>query len=215
MNRIDYISSLTNGYKTIADVGCDHAFISINAVEKYNVELSYALDINDGPLENARMNIAQRNLKDKIKAIKSDGLISLNEEVEAIVIAGMGGGLIAKIISDSISKANSSKALILSPNSDEAALRLYLMQNSFEIVDEKMIEEKGHYYEIIIAIPNSYKNLSDLDISFGPVLRREKSDLFKEKYSKKLSIYEKSLSKCNEASRDSIMKNISILKEVL
>lgn len=215
MNRLEYISSLVNGYNTIADVGCDHAYISISAVSKYNVSNAYALDINDGPLANAVMNIEQAGLSDKIKTIKSDGLINFNEDCDAAIIAGMGASLIIKIINDSIDKINKMKAIILSPNNDESDLRKYLMDNSFKIINEKIIVENNHFYEIIVAIPNNYEKLSDMDILFGPKLRIEKSNEFISKYKKKLGVYEKSYVSASNSSKEELMKKIELIKKVL
>lgn len=215
MNRIDYITSLATGYKSLADVGCDHAFISIKALKDYGVKKAYALDINDGPLENARMNVKSNGLEDNIEIIKSDGLTNLNDAVECIIIAGMGGVLISKIINDSLEKVNHSKKLILSPNNEEAILREYLSNNGFKISDEHIIQDAGHYYEIIEAIPLENEKISNIDILFGPILRKKKDDLFIKKYSKKLDVLESSLAKCNEASKKEIEDNIKLLKEIL
>lgn len=215
MNRIDYISSLTSGYKSIADVGCDHAFISINAVTKFNVSYAYALDINDGPLENARMNIAASSLSDKIETIKSDGLINLYKDVEAIVIAGMGGSLIIKILSDSIGRAKASKCLILSPNNDEPLLREYLMNNGFKITNESIILDAKHYYEIIMAEPSNDTKLTKEDILFGPILRKEKSENFIKKYEKRLKVFESSLERCSDEKRKGLLDNTEALRRVL
>lgn len=215
MNRIDYITSLATGYKSLADVGCDHAFISIKALKNYGVKKAYALDINDGPLENARMNVKSNGLEDNIEIIKSDGLTNLNDAVECIIIAGMGGVLISKIINDSLEKVNHSKKLILSPNNEEAMLREYLSNNGFKISDEHIIQDAGHYYEIIEAIPLENEKISNIDILFGPILRKKKDDLFIKKYSKKLDVLESSLAKCNESSKKEIEDNIKLLKEIL
>ena len=215
MNRIDYITSLATGYKSLADVGCDHAFISIKALKNYGVKKAYALDINDGPLENARMNVKSNGLEDNIEIIKSDGLTNLNDAVECIIIAGMGGVLISKIINDSLEKVNHSKKLILSPNNEEAILREYLSNNGFKISDEHIIQDAGHYYEIIEAIPLENEKISNIDILFGPILRKKKDDLFIKKYSKKLDVLESSLAKCNESSKKEIEDNIKLLKEIL
>lgn len=215
MNRIDYITSLATGYNSLADVGCDHAFISIKALKNYGVKKAYALDINDGPLENARMNVKSNGLEDNIEIIKSDGLTNLNDVVECIIIAGMGGVLISKIINDSLEKVNHSKRLILSPNNEEAILREYLSNNGFKISDEHIIQDAGHYYEIIEAIPLENEKISNIDILFGPILRKKKDDLFIKKYSKKLDVLESSLAKCNESSKKEIEDNIKLLKEIL
>lgn len=215
MTRLDYITSLCSQYNSLVDVGTDHGFVPIKAIRDYNLSYAYALDINEGPLLNAKNNIAKEGLGDKIETILSDGLLSFDKNVDAIVIAGMGGILIKKIIEASLDKALSSKALILSPNKEEALLRKFLINNGFVIEAEHILKEKGHYYEIIKAIPGK-NNYTSLDILYGPYLRIEKSELFISKWKGKLQILEEAYKACSTMEKkNQILDEINSIKEVL
>ena len=62
MKRIGILASLTKGYDTICDIGCDHAYVILEALNKYDVKYAYAIDVNLEPLERAKTNIKKANL---------------------------------------------------------------------------------------------------------------------------------------------------------
>ncbi len=214
MNRLDYITSMLDGYNSVCDVGTDHGFVPINAIEKYNLDCAYALDVNNGPLENAKKNILKNGLENKIKPILSDGLKNFDYPVDVIVIAGMGGALIKDILSTSREKALKAKALILSPNKEEDIVREFLANNGFKIEFEHLLKDNNHYYEIIKAIPGEMK-LTDLDISYGPFLRKEKSPLFIEKWTCRKKIFEEASSLCQNDKRLPLEAKIKEIEGVL
>ncbi|MCR5706048.1 MAG: class I SAM-dependent methyltransferase [Acholeplasmatales bacterium] len=215
MTRLDYITSLLSEYNSVCDVGTDHGFVPINAIKSYNLSKAYALDINEGPLDNARKNIISEGLSDKIECILSDGLKDFNETVDAIVIAGMGGLLIKSIIETSLDKALKARALILCPNKEEASLRDFLVNNGFYIEHEHILYDKGHYYEIIKVVPGK-REYNNLDILYGPFLRKEKSKDFIDKWNKKLYQLESAYKKCSRADKkDDILNKINAIKEIL
>ena len=82
MNRIELLASLTKGYHTICDIGCDHGYVLIKALEEYSVSYAYALDINQKPLETARNNVFNRNLASKVSFLISDGLKNFNHDFD-------------------------------------------------------------------------------------------------------------------------------------
>ena len=194
MDRIDFIASLTKGLDSVADVGCDHAYTLINAISKYGVNKGYGLDVVDGPLEAAKKNVADAGLEDKITIIKSDGISNLNEDVEGLIITGMGGMNIVDILSYDIDRIKSCKKLILSAHNDTPKLRFFLINNLFKISEEYMIEENNHIYEILVVTNEKLDRKYDFfDMNFGPILRKEKPELFVKKYQEALEKTKKAL----------------------
>ncbi len=214
MDRLSYITSLLDGYDSVCDVGTDHGFVPINAILNYNLKKAYALDVNEGPLDNAKKNILKNSLEDKITTILSDGLKNFTYDVDVIVIAGMGGALIKDIIASSLSKALKAKALILSPNKEEDIVREFLVNNGFKIQFEHILKDNNHFYEIIKAVPGEME-LNQVDISFGPILRKEKSDLFIEKWTLKKKIFEEASQKCQNDKKKSLEQKIKEIEGVL
>ena len=134
---------------TLVDCGCDHGFVSIYAAKCGRAEKITASDINEGPLENAKKEIAAAGLQGKIKTVLCDGLDGV-EPHECVVIAGMGGETVAGIISRAAwTKENCT--LILQPMTKLEILREFLYNEGFEIPAEVFVRESGHMYSVITA----------------------------------------------------------------
>lgn len=144
----DYV---TEG-KRVVDVGTDHAYIPIFLLQEGKCKRALAADIGKGPLERARENIAENGLSDRIETVLSDGLKKIDADFECLILAGMGGKLIREILSDDPEKTASFEELVLEPQSDLEALRLYLRENGFWIDRENMVLEDGKYYPILHVI---------------------------------------------------------------
>ena len=125
MKRIGILASLTKGYDTICDIGCDHAYVILEALNKYDVKYAYAIDVNLEPLERAKTNIKKANLLSKVSFYLSDGLKNFDKSFNLAIISGMGGKLITNILNSSWNKF-SGKDLLLSPQSDIVNVRLFL-----------------------------------------------------------------------------------------
>jgi tRNA (adenine22-N1)-methyltransferase len=138
---------------TLVDIGTDHAYIPIHAVRQGKCERALAADLRPGPLRMAQANIIRYGMQDVIETRLGDGLEPIRaEECEVIVIAGMGGPLIRKILSDSPEKVQKARRLLLQANNAVDALRRWLYQNGFEISSEKLAEDSGKLYCLIEAV---------------------------------------------------------------
>lgn len=194
MTRIELLSSFTKGFDTICDIGCDHGYVIIDALNKYDIKHAIAADINEGPLNQAKKNA--KGLENKIDFILSNGFEKINQDFDCAIIAGMGGILIKEILEKGLNKIKG-KRLILQPNSDRALLRKFLNDNNFKIVDEKAISEQNKYYEIIVAEEEKEK-LDEFDIEFGPILRRNKTSIYINHYEKELNNLNSIIKKIND-----------------
>lgn len=186
-DRMLAIASIMDKSKVIADVGCDHAYISINILENGKAEKIIASDLREGPLRIAKDNIKLAGFEDRIEVRLCPGLSAYREgEVDTILISGMGGMLVKDILSDGIKVVEKADTLILEPQSDLRVVRAYLREIGFEIVDEDMIKESGKYYQIIKAVRGETKSTLCNGIrlmsedEFGPVLIRKKNPVLKE-----------------------------------
>jgi len=166
------VKLLTPGLRT-ADIGCDHAYVSIYLIERGIASYVYAMDVVPGPLSKANENINRAKLSDKIETRLSDGAKELKAgEAEAAIIAGMGGMLMEKIISDSLEIFLSMKELVLQPQSDLPHFRRFLYEKGFIITAEDMVLEDGKYYPMIKAVPealcsNSEDTMTECDYHYG------------------------------------------------
>lgn len=131
----------------VADVGCDHGYVSIYLVTHGIAKECIAMDVRSGPLSGAKDNIAEYGLSDGIKTRLSDGLKELKPgEADSLVIAGMGGNLMRKILEEGKPAELGIKTAVLQPQSDIADFRQFLRDSGFVITDEKVIEEEGKFY---------------------------------------------------------------------
>ena len=145
----------------ICDIGTDHAYLVANLLKTNKCTSAIAADINEKPLESARQTLERYGVIEKAQIIQSNGLESIPlDNITDIVIAGMGGELIANILSKkaiSLSKIN----LILQPMSQADFLRKWLLSNGFEIKIEKAIIDGRHFYSIINAVYTSRISICD------------------------------------------------------
>lgn len=142
---------------TVADVGCDHAYISIALIKRCLASHVIAMDVRKGPLEIADKNVKAYAMEEKIELRLSDGLDQLGMgEADTIIIAGMGGLLIKSILEKGkhiLSDADTPPALVLQPQSDIREIRIFLHAQAYHIVQETMLEEEGKYYTVLKALP--------------------------------------------------------------
>lgn len=141
----------------IADIGCDHAYVSIALRQRRMAQKVIAMDVRKGPLAIAKNNVMQYGLEDTITLRLSDGLEQLQpNEVDTIIIAGMGGLLMMRILEEGRSvwkEAGKCPAFILQPQSDIDKVRHYLYENGYFIERECMLIDEGKYYTVISAKP--------------------------------------------------------------
>lgn len=136
----------------MCDVGTDHGYLPCYLVKNQIAERAVAADVNEKPLQTAARTIAQYGLQDKVKTVLSDGLAQIGEaEADDIVIAGMGGELIARICASCPWLKGENKRLILQPMTCVPFLRKFLYQNGFEILAETPVFENGHCYTVMLC----------------------------------------------------------------
>lgn len=179
--RLAAVAGLVTEGLSVADVGTDHGYVSIFLVEKKLVDMAIAMDVNKGPLERAKSHIAQCGLSDRIETRLSDGLSELKAgEADTMIAAGMGGGLIIRIMEEGKSVTDSLNAFILQPQSEIRKVRKYLTENGLVIEKEDMVEEDGKFYPMMRAVHGKPEHYEEYEYVYGkrllwmchPVLRK-------------------------------------------
>lgn len=216
-NRLKRITDFIPSDSYILDVGCDHALLDIYlALNRNNVKL-IASDINENPLKIAKENIKKYNLEDEITLEKADGVSKINDEVDTVVIAGMGTSTINDIINNDLKKLKNVKKIIISSHTSSFELRENMNKKGFKIIDEAVVFDKGKYYEIIVY-SNGYEKLSKLDMKYGPIISKRKDEItkayFNERYLKLIEIYNK-IPNGNKKLKDDLNKKIKEIKKFL
>lgn len=163
--RLQAVANLVTPGKRLADIGTDHGYVPIWLYEQGRIPSALAMDLREGPLQRAKEHIRMHGLDEKIKTRLSDGLEKLLPgEADSIVIAGMGGMLVVKILTQGQAVLDSIQELILQPQSDLDAVREYLHRTGFVIVQEEMVFEEGKYYPMMKAVHG--ENTDDRKIWF-------------------------------------------------
>ena len=183
--RLACVASLVPAGARVADIGSDHAYLPAALVLDGKIDFAIAGEVVKGPYENAVHEIKDHQLEGKVIPRLADGLAAIEpaDKVATITIAGMGGSLIASILEKDKNKLTGIKRLVLQPNVGESQLREWLMNNHYQIMTEKIIEEDNHIYEIIVAEPSVVPfRYSKYELDFGPFLLENKGPIFKKKW---------------------------------
>ena len=202
--RLKSLAALVSSDDIVADIGCDHAYLDIYLVQNNIVPLTLACDINEKALSNGIKNIKKYGLEDKITTRLSDGIELLNEDINTLIISGMGTSTIIKILSNkNIDQINK---LIIESNNNHFLLRKYLTNHGFYISHESTIYDNGKYYINIVFLRGN-KKYSSKELKYGPLLIKGNKDYYEYLYNKNKQIYE-------NIPRYKIIEKIKLLKDI-
>lgn len=224
-DRLLKIASLVGKNKKIADIGTDHGYIPVYLLNNNKINYAILADVNKGPLENARKEVKHNKLENKVDLRLGSGLEVLKiNEVDEIIIAGMGGILISELLNVKKDVSQSVEKLILQPMQAQSELRKYLYNNGYEIINEVLVKEDFRIYEIIEAKYTGKNTVVTDDIYYevGKKLIENKDDLLEEFLIKKINAYKGLLDKLDgkigegiERKRIETMEKIDKLKGLI
>ena len=183
--RLKKIGDLVEANSFCLDVGCDHALLDIYLVSKKKNIQAVASDIAEGPLEQAKNNIKRERLEDKIETRLGSGLKTYTDEINTVIISGMGGRNIIGICKEDLKILKKIDTLIISPNNYQEDVKRFLTKNGFYIENEEFVKDKRFIYQIIIFKRGKIK-YTKKDYFFGPVFLIKKGPLFREYYLREL-----------------------------
>ena len=155
--RLQAVANLVSPKRRVADIGCDHGYVSIYLADVRKCPKVIAMDVRKGPLSQAQNNIHRFGMDDRIETRLSDGTALLKpDEVDTLLISGMGGRLIMRIVSEGLDRLGAFKELVLQPQSEAELVRKFLREHDYIIVDEDFVIEDGKNYPMMKAIYASY-----------------------------------------------------------
>ena len=214
--RLEVVSSFIKDNTKIIDIGCDHGLLSIYLAQKYKNIKIIASDVNKNALSSAINNIKNMGLQDRIETRLGKGLeVVKPEEIDTIVIAGMGSNTIVGILKYSEDKLKNVKNIIVQSNTDLYFLRKNITSIGYYIEDEVLVEDKGIIYTVI-KFSKGKKKYNYKELYLGPILLTKKDKIFQKKNEKELKtmiMINKNITKGHYLYRLKIRKNIRILKE--
>lgn len=179
--RLLTIASFVESDSVVADVGTDHGYVPGYLIENNISKKVIGTDISKGSLEKIIEYIKSLGFEHKVESRLGDGLVPIKtDEVDTVIIAGMGGLLIRDILDKDKVKTNSIKNFILQPMVAAKELRQYLYANDFQIIKEELVKEDNKYYEIIHAKKGKSKVDKDIYYEIGQYLVENKHPILKE-----------------------------------
>ena len=173
--RLLQIAMLIEKNKVVFDVGSDHALLPCFLIENGICSKVYAGDIAPGPLEQAKANIGKYGLENKVIPILSDGLAKAPDDVDIVVVSGMGYHTIRHILESC--DVGRYQYFLLQSNTDTDLLRRYLSEKNYTIEDERVVYD-GFYYEIIRFSADIHEPYTDRQIKYGPILLERMDEVF-------------------------------------
>lgn len=222
--RLKLIVDNVDKVAVIADIGTDHGYIPLYLLKNSLCEKAIASDINKDPLDKARLNAILEGMGDELEFRLGDGLKTIkNKEVQAVVIAGMGGNLIRDILEAKIQVVNNLDYLILLPAQNPEVLREYLYNNDYEIIKEDLCLDEDKYYELFKVRRKEGENtiLDPIYYEVSPKLLMGKHPLMKEYLTYKFDNYNKIVSFITESTvpaterRKEIQEKIEVISNMI
>lgn len=162
--RLVAIADLAAPCGVLADIGTDHAHLPVYMIEEGLCRRAYACDVNQGPLARAASAVEKSGLSDRISLVLSDGLHAVPEDYDTVVIAGMGGDLIARILYEH--PPASAEKILLQPMTKPEVLRRYLFRHGYSIGREVAVTEGEKRYIILSVSRTPTPEFTDTDCYF-------------------------------------------------
>lgn len=147
--RLQAVADMVHDGSVPVDVGCDHGYIPVYLVQSKKCENAIACDVNRGPLQSCKYLVEECALENQIKCVLSDGLDKIEDDYDTVIVAGMGGELIANILSRN--ESIKSKKLVINPMTHSELVRKWIYENGFEIDEDIIVEDAHHYYSVFSA----------------------------------------------------------------
>lgn len=218
-NRLETIANMVPEHTKngcVADVGTDHGFVPVWLLREDRAARAIAMDVRKGPLARAKEHIEQYGLSDRIETRLSDGLEKLMpQEADTVVIAGMGGELMLRILQDGEHVRASVKSWVLSPQSEFSAFRHGLEALGLMIRTETMLEEEGKYYTVMLVESGDMHYEQEYEYRYGKALIDAKSAVLLKFLKKEKAQYEQIIAQLEKQTSDGAKMRLAELKEEL
>lgn len=187
--RLKAIKNLVEPNRIVADIGTDHAFVPIALIKEGIARKCYACDVIEGPCKIAKAHIEKEGLSDYIQVIQSDGFENVPLDAEVAILAGMGFTTAKQILENAMATLDNYKQILVQVNKDVMDLRKWISDHHFTIVAEELVYD-DRFYQIVVFNTTTHEEYSDLQITFGPHLMKERSEMFIEYCEESLTTFE-------------------------
>ena len=151
--RLKYIADLVTPGYIVADIGTDHGYVPLYLLKEGRIPYAIGVDLSRGSLQKARENAVRFRLSEKMDLRPGDGLSPVRPgEAQSIIICGMGGILMRRILEEGRDTALGARELILSPHRNPELIRAFLLENGFCVIRDEQIEDKMKKYQVFKGV---------------------------------------------------------------
>lgn len=181
--RLKTVASYVPKGKKLADIGSDHAYLPLYLIRHQVIDEAIAGEVVQGPFDAAVRNVRAHGKEEQIIVRLANGLRAIEDDdnVQVVTIAGMGGRLITTILEEGSERLKTVERLILQPNIHSEPIRQWAVAHGWYIVDEAILEEDDHIYEILV-LERGEATYTPLQLLVGPKLLIEKNTTFQKKW---------------------------------
>lgn len=164
------IFSLIQPCGIFADIGSDHGYLALEVLKSGRAKYVIATDIRTGPLKHAQKTFAQANVFENVSYVLSDGIRSITESIDCVVISGLGADVILNIIQQDLERFKTIPQIIVQANTKLSALRIGLAQLGFQIREEKIVCDGFYYLAQKIVYAGLYAEISEDEAHYGKLI---------------------------------------------
>ena len=170
-DRLLVCAGLVAPGERVADVGCDHGYLSIHLLVNGIASSCIASDINEQPLLSAVRNAEKYGVRDKMEFYLSDGVRNIPRDFDTMVCAGMGGDTMISILESAPWLKDYRYRLILQCQSKTPMLRRYLSNHGWRITEESVLRDGRFLYTVMeVYYEPDYPRLTEAEAYFPPAL---------------------------------------------
>ncbi len=218
IKRLEAIANMVDFDSSIADIGSDHCYVPIICAKQKKIVFAQAIENKKGPYNRMVNAIKSSGFSSIIEPSLSDGLNELNEKVDSLVIAGMGGKLIISILEKGKEKLDNIKTIITDAHNDRPDLIKYMESIGYHIDKNEFLYEGGIAYDVMKWVKGKpFNPYTDNELVFGPLNLINKSEPWKTYWKNEASRLSNLISnnKLPNNKKDQYQKSINLINEVL
>ena len=175
--RLLACAGFVNQGDRVADIGCDHGYLSIHLLTNGIASFCIASDVAEGPLQSAMRNARKFGVHENISFYLSDGVRNIPRDFDTLVCAGMGGDTMIHILESAPWLKSEQYRLILQCQSKRPELRKWLYDHGFAIRRETLAQDGKFYYPVMEIVYAPVEHLSGAEYYITPALRVSHSPL--------------------------------------
>ena len=159
----------------VADIGCDHGYLSIYLLHHGIAAHVIAADINPQPLQSAIKNAEKFGVEEHIEFHLSDGAKSIPKDFDTMVCAGMGADTMISILDGAPWLKNEKYRLILQCQSKTPMLRKYLSCQGWRICEETVLRDGRFLYTVMAVCWDPARSMLTVGQTYFPPALLESS----------------------------------------